>query len=833
VATAKDTTPNFKFILPRFNQQTWQDDFYKNMRAIDAIITRFFNIANYVGVWQNSTQYSVGERVLDTSTVQIFEVLVGHTTDPEPTTFSEFRQNNPTFYKVFTQEVQFRGEWQSNTEYAAGDFVTYTAASQSEDEFSVAATSHTSTNSYTTDRDNGLWNVLLRATDLSDPSVKLDADRVDYTPQGSSSSIELDQVLDAQRFDTYADMRAVSVADAKTLQVLQCRGRSTVTDGRGGTFVVVENIDKDLTTELADDEDTPGEGDGFTYVALTDDKDGSEVVLVRRTTDSIAYKPGFTGAKPLNLREELDRRVVTLEAFGGGTSKTAAENTAAFKDAIAALQNESAHIQLGLGTYEVEDNGDGSPAKAISLLDGTRIFGSGRSRTTVKLADNQDAHVFDGTSVNDITISDMTVDGNKANQTAGAGVRCIYMHTDCDRLRFENLDIINSEDHGIHLSNGNDITNRCGEDSWIVNCRFLDNGTGVGPGGSGLAGGVYSTTIIGCFAANNARRGFKSSGGVYINCVCGTIDGTMADDGFETGFDNDNLQDDATFINCRVYNSNSDGFRNQSAGHRLKFYGCVAENCAKSGLTILNNVIGAVIDGCSFRNNGQDGNRTTTDGLDGISIINTSETPESIRITNCSLYDDQGTKTQEYGVYIDDDGSNIVIGDGNEFGDHKVGPLFTEFIEGVSVSSNVLGLPTSQIDVNEDTLTGSTGTQTIKSVTLPGKSMHKGAVTKIRAHGVFRGTANTKTVRLSVGSGSTIISSDTSELSWFLDATLYHVDSTNQYIIGVVHDDSTTDSFVLDVNESTSNDLDININGELDDSSDAIDVRFLHLNTER
>jgi hypothetical protein len=214
VATAKDTTPNFKFILPRFNQQTWQNDFYNNMRAIDAIITRFFNIANYVGVWQNSAQYSVGERVLDTSTAQIFEVLVDHITNPEPTTFSEFRQNNPTFYETFTQEVQFRGEWQSNTEYAAGDFITYTAASQSENEFAVAVSSHTSTNSYTTDRDNGRWNVLLRATDLSDPSIKLDADRVEYTPtSGPQTTVE--EYLDNLSTDDVSEANNLYYTDAR------------------------------------------------------------------------------------------------------------------------------------------------------------------------------------------------------------------------------------------------------------------------------------------------------------------------------------------------------------------------------------------------------------------------------------------------------------------------------------------------------------------------------------------------------------------------------------------------------------------------------------------
>jgi hypothetical protein len=170
MATGKQRTPNFKFVLPRFDQQTWSDDYYNNMRSIDGILSRFFGIANYVGIWQNSTEYDVGDRVLDADQALIYEVQVKHTTDPEPETFGEFRTANPSFYSVFTTEVAFRGEWESDTDYAAGDFVTYTPSSGS-NEFSVATTAHQSGSDYPTDRDNGLWNVLLSTADVGDQEL--------------------------------------------------------------------------------------------------------------------------------------------------------------------------------------------------------------------------------------------------------------------------------------------------------------------------------------------------------------------------------------------------------------------------------------------------------------------------------------------------------------------------------------------------------------------------------------------------------------------------------------------------------------------------------------
>lgn len=170
MATSKQRTPNFKFVLPRFNQQTWQDDYYDNMRSIDGILSRFFGIANYVGIWQNSTTYNVGDRVLDADQALIYEVLVQHTTDPEPTTFAEFRASNRTFYEVFTTEVQFRGEWEPDTDYAAGDFVLYAPANDT-NKFAQVTTAYTSSNDFDTDVSNGNLEVLLSAAGLNNAEV--------------------------------------------------------------------------------------------------------------------------------------------------------------------------------------------------------------------------------------------------------------------------------------------------------------------------------------------------------------------------------------------------------------------------------------------------------------------------------------------------------------------------------------------------------------------------------------------------------------------------------------------------------------------------------------
>jgi hypothetical protein len=108
--------------------------------------------------------------VLDADQALIYEVVVKHTTDPEPTTFSEFRSNNQTFYEVFTTEVQFRGEWQPDTDYAAGDFVLYTPANDT-NKFAQVTTAYTSSNDFDTDVANGNLEVLLSAAGLNNAEV--------------------------------------------------------------------------------------------------------------------------------------------------------------------------------------------------------------------------------------------------------------------------------------------------------------------------------------------------------------------------------------------------------------------------------------------------------------------------------------------------------------------------------------------------------------------------------------------------------------------------------------------------------------------------------------
>lgn len=155
MSNANERTPNLQFNLIPFDRRGYQDREYENWRALDALLTRFFAIGNYRGVWNNSTSYEIGDRVVDTETANVYENTIDHTSSTIPTTFAEERNTFPNRWTLFTQDISFRGEWTSNEDYAAGDFI-YIGRT-----FSVATTSHRSSSTYQQDVDNGLWQELI------------------------------------------------------------------------------------------------------------------------------------------------------------------------------------------------------------------------------------------------------------------------------------------------------------------------------------------------------------------------------------------------------------------------------------------------------------------------------------------------------------------------------------------------------------------------------------------------------------------------------------------------------------------------------------------------
>lgn len=86
-------------------------------------------------------------------------------------------------------------------------------------------------------------------------------------------------------------------------------------------------------------------------------------------------------------------------------------NTATDTSVLQTLLNGGGTVWLGPGTFTVT---------GLTVPSGTVVRGSGRAVTTIKLADNTNQILLScGTGKTNITVADLTLDGNRANNTSG------------------------------------------------------------------------------------------------------------------------------------------------------------------------------------------------------------------------------------------------------------------------------------------------------------------------------------------------------------------------------------------------------------------------------
>lgn len=115
----------------------------------------------------------------------------------------------------------------------------------------------------------------------------------------------------------------------------------------------------------------------------------------------------------------------------------------------------SCSLHFGRGTYICNNT---------ALVSDRIISGEGPGISIIKLKAATDDELFEGTSLNDIIIKDLEIDGNDANQTVAAN---LLHFTTCTNIRIENCYIHDSEKDAIYFTD-------C-EDSWVTNNLLKDN----------------------------------------------------------------------------------------------------------------------------------------------------------------------------------------------------------------------------------------------------------------------------------------------------------------------------------------------------------------------
>lgn len=92
-------TTHFRFGLPDFLSGPWHNDWYTLIHALDRALYEVVIVAGG-SVWANSTAYTIGSIVISPEDGTLWSASVAHTSSASPTTFSQERVANPTFWNT-------------------------------------------------------------------------------------------------------------------------------------------------------------------------------------------------------------------------------------------------------------------------------------------------------------------------------------------------------------------------------------------------------------------------------------------------------------------------------------------------------------------------------------------------------------------------------------------------------------------------------------------------------------------------------------------------------------------------------------------------------------
>lgn len=161
----------------------------------------------------------------------------------------------------------------------------------------------------------------------------------------------------------------------------------------------------------------------------------------------VGFRQLGTGAVTRTTQSKM-QDMVSVKDFGavgnGVTDDTAAINAAI--TAINALGGGT--VFFPEGTYLV---GDAGGNVAISLLSNVTLNGDGINVTIIKLKNSGNAHVINAASASNVSITNLTVDGNRANQSLS--VHCIR-GSSVDGYFIENVEAKQSYAYGIGFQTG-------------------------------------------------------------------------------------------------------------------------------------------------------------------------------------------------------------------------------------------------------------------------------------------------------------------------------------------------------------------------------------------
>ena len=384
------------------------------------------------------------------------------------------------------------------------------------------------------------------------------------------------------------------------------------------------------------------------------DRVRSQCAMWRDATSGIVYSEAALLNVHINIKDY------------GATGLGVASDAAYINTAIAALGTSGGIIYFPPGTYLVD------AAITASSQDNLTIRGAGDT-TVIKIADGANIAPLAFDSCDNLTIQNLRIDGNMANQTglidAGSGINA----TDCTNVRIMNCTILDTYTH--------QITFRGVTDGIISGCYAKNTGLG-GEGGIGSHGFDIDESVAnqcsGIIVVNNTCAN-SSLGSIKLeHCIGGLIAnnyiyqddaayhasgiGIASDLGEAAYLQNiviaNNVQDNVRLSASRVSEGlviANNTIRNAGLDEGIWVYECVGalisgnvvESPDGSGITLEDSGY-CLIEGNVVRNCGQG---SGAHGKRAIYLRYTASSTEKNTIQNNLCVDDQVVATQTHGIY--------------------------------------------------------------------------------------------------------------------------------------------------------------------------------------
>ena len=250
--------------------------------------------------------------------------------------------------------------------------------------------------------------------------------------------------------------------------------------------------------------------------ALTFDDSGNVTVTdPASASGTTVTATGSTTARTLQDRFAEVYNVKDYGAVGNGVTNDAAAINAAI---VAANAGGGGTVRIPAGTYAVAES---SLSRAILAKSNVWLRGDGVNITKIVLANTSDSHVIDAdTASNDnITISDMTIDGNKANQTDA--VHGIRFDDGADDVRIFNVHIKDTKAYGIGFQADTTSFKRCMIDNVFIDDAGADGIDFKDPQSANMGLLISNVMIDGWGSEATSQAGIDIRGTAKLsNIVC-------------------------------------------------------------------------------------------------------------------------------------------------------------------------------------------------------------------------------------------------------------------------------------------------------------------------